>query len=74
MTDADERRLIGAAQRDPARFAEVYDRYFHLIYGFIVGRTRDRDAAEDLTADTFHRALAALPACLLYTSPSPRDS
>jgi RNA polymerase sigma-70 factor, ECF subfamily len=61
MTDADERRLIGAAQRDPARFAEIYDRYFHLIYGFIVGRTRDRDAAEDLTADTFHRALAALP-------------
>ena len=62
MTDADERTLVDAAQRDPSRFADVYDRYFHLVYAFVVGRVRDRDAAEDLTADTFQRALAGLRA------------
>jgi RNA polymerase sigma-70 factor (ECF subfamily) len=60
MTDADERLLVAAAQRDPARFADLYDRYFHRVYAFVVSRVRDRDAAEDLTADTFQKALAAL--------------
>lgn len=60
MTDADERLLVDAAQRDPSRFADLYDRYFHHVYAFIVSRVRDRDAAEDLTADTFQKALAGL--------------
>jgi RNA polymerase sigma-70 factor (ECF subfamily) len=59
--DADERRLVAAAQRDPAKFGELYDRHFDRVYAYVVRRVADRDAAEDVTADVFHRALAALP-------------
>src|SRR5437867_10288583 len=60
MADADERLLVEAAKRDPSRFADLYDRHFERVYAFVVSRVRQRDAAEDLTADTFQRALAGL--------------
>ena len=56
-----ERILIEAAQRDPNRFAELYEHHFERVYAFIARRVGDRDAAQDLTADVFHQALAALP-------------
>ena len=60
--DADaERSLIEAAQRDPRRFAELYEQHFERVYAFIARRVGDRDAAQDLTADVFHQALAGLP-------------
>jgi RNA polymerase sigma-70 factor (ECF subfamily) len=58
--DADERLLVEAAQRDPARFGDLYDRHFERVYAFVVGRVSNRAAAEDLTAEVFHRALAGL--------------
>lgn len=58
--DTDERILIEAAQQDPSRFAELYESHFHRVYAFIVRRVRDRDVAEDLTSEVFHRALANL--------------
>jgi len=58
--EVDERLLIEAAQKDPARFAELYENNFARVYAFIVSRVRDRDAAEDLTAEVFHHALANL--------------
>ena len=61
MPDADERQLVEAAQRDPSRFAELYERYFDRVYAYAVLRVRSRDAAEDVTSDVFHKALAALP-------------
>ena len=61
MTDAEERLLVEAAQRDPSRFAELYERHFERVYAYLAHRLRDRDAAEDLTAEVFHRALAGLP-------------
>ena len=60
MTDADERLLVDAARRDPSKFAVLYDRHFDRVYAFVVRRVRDRDAAEDLTAETFQKALAGL--------------
>ena len=62
MLDADERLLVEAAQRDPSKFAELYERHFERVYAFVVSRVRDRDAAEDVTAEVFHKALAHLPA------------
>ncbi len=56
----DERLLIEAAQADPRRFAELYERHFERVYAFVVRRARDRAEAEDLTAEVFHRALATL--------------
>jgi len=55
-----ERRLIEASQRQPRRFAELYERYFDRVYAFALTRTGDRTAAEDVTAETFRRALENL--------------
>ena len=56
-----ERRLVEAAQRDPSQFAELYEENFARVYAFVMRRVRERAMAEDLTSDTFHKALAALP-------------
>jgi RNA polymerase sigma-70 factor (ECF subfamily) len=56
-----ERLLIEAAQKDPARFAELYENNFDRVYAFIARRVRDRNEAEDLTSEVFHQALAGLP-------------
>src|SRR6516165_1067396 len=52
-----ERLLIEAAQKDPSRFAELYESNFERVYAFIIRRVGDRHEAEDLTADVFHQAL-----------------
>src|SRR5712692_10486828 len=59
--EAEERRLIEAAQSDPARFADVYENYFELVYAYVARRVRHRDETEDLTAEVFRKALANLP-------------
>jgi len=58
--EADERLLIEAAQKDPARFAELYEINFERVYAYVVKRVRDRAETEDLTAEVFHQALANL--------------
>jgi RNA polymerase sigma-70 factor, ECF subfamily len=54
----DELLLIEAAQKDHARFGDIYERYFDRVYAYVARRVGNRDAAQDLTADVFHRALA----------------
>ena len=56
----DERLRIEAAQRDPARFGDLYEENFHRVYAYVVRRVSDRHRAEDLTADVFREALAGL--------------
>jgi RNA polymerase sigma factor (sigma-70 family) len=51
--DAD---LLRDARRDPAAFRVLYDRHAQRIHGFLLRRTRDADAAIDLTAETFAQA------------------
>jgi len=58
--DVDERSLIQAAQRDPGRFGVLYESNFERVYAFVLRRVRDREEAEDVTSDVFHRALANL--------------
>ena len=58
--ETDERLLIEAAQRDPLRFAELYESNFERVYAFVVYRVRDREEAQDLTAEIFHQALASI--------------
>jgi RNA polymerase sigma-70 factor (ECF subfamily) len=57
-TESGERLLIEAAQRDPRRFAELYENNFGRVYAFIARRVRNREEAEDLTSEVFHQALA----------------
>jgi RNA polymerase sigma-70 factor, ECF subfamily len=59
-TTEDDRLLIEAAQADPARFVEIYERHVDRIYGFVSRRTKDRAAAEDITSAVFERALASI--------------
>ena len=55
-----EQRLVESSQRDPRRFAQLYDRYFERIYAFALTRAGDRIGAEDITADTFRQAFENL--------------
>src|SRR2546421_5927343 len=55
-----ERLLIEAAQKDPKRFAELYETNFERVYAFIIRRVQDRHEAEDLTSEVFQHALANL--------------
>jgi len=62
LESRDEERLqVEAAQQDPARFAELYEDNFERVYAYVARRVQDRDAAQDLTAEVFHKALAGLP-------------
>ena len=57
---ADERLLVEAAQRDPARFADLYENNFERVYAYVVRRVGDRAETEDLVSEVFHHALAHL--------------
>jgi len=54
----EERLLIEAAQKDLRRYAALYEQNFERVYAFVVRRVRDRQEAEDITAEVFHHALA----------------
>src|SRR5437588_10325115 len=56
--ESEERLLVEAAQKDPARFVDLYEVHFERVYAFIARRVRDRGTAEDLTSEVFHKALA----------------
>jgi RNA polymerase sigma-70 factor (ECF subfamily) len=55
-----ERNLVAAAQADPERFLELYDRYFHRVWAYVIRRARNRAEAEDVTSEVFRRALENL--------------
>jgi RNA polymerase sigma-70 factor (ECF subfamily) len=57
----DERLLVEAAQADPARFVELYDRCVDRVYAYVSRRTGSRTIAEDITSAVFEQALTHLP-------------
>jgi RNA polymerase sigma-70 factor (ECF subfamily) len=61
VTTDDERLLIEAAQADPARFLELYDRNIDRVYAYVSRRTGNRAVAEDVTSEVFEQALKNLP-------------
>jgi RNA polymerase sigma-70 factor (ECF subfamily) len=58
--EQDDRLLVAAAQRDPSRFAELYEQNFYRVYAYVSRRVGDRHQAEDLTAEVFREALAGI--------------
>ena len=60
MAEEADAELIEQAKRDRAAFGRLYDLYVHRIYGFALGHTRSREEAEDLTAQTFERAMGSI--------------
>jgi RNA polymerase sigma factor (sigma-70 family) len=51
--------LLLAARSDPAAFRVLYERYALRVQGYHLRRTRDAEAALDLTAETFAQAWLA---------------
>lgn len=50
--------LVAAAQQgDQGAFGQLYDRYVDVVFRFVLFRVGDRPLAEDLTSETFLRAL-----------------
>lgn len=62
--EADRTRLIAlvelARAGDKEAFGQLYDHYQPSVYRFLYYRTRSATLAEDLTADTFFRALRSM--------------
>src|SRR3954465_12207069 len=61
MNPADEtheRLLIEAAQKDPSRFAELYEENFGRVWAFVIRPVHDRAIAQAIPSEGFHQALA----------------
>jgi len=58
LSDAE---LIARAKGDSAAFGVLYERYVRTVYAFAFSRLRDAALAEDITSQTFLKALRALP-------------
>lgn len=54
---AEEATLIDRARSDPEAFGVLYDRHLPRVYRYVYARCGNHTEAEDLTAQTFHRAL-----------------
>ncbi len=59
-TNADENLLIEQAKRDSLAFGELYDRYYAKILKYALYRTADVRVAQDITSDTFFKAMTKL--------------
>ena len=59
-SSATDDALVAAARRDPEAFGLLYERHRVAVYRYLRVRTGSDDAAADLAALTFERALAAL--------------
>jgi len=51
------RKFIQKAKREPEAFGLLFDEYYRPIFGYILRRTADADLAQDLTSETFFKAL-----------------
>jgi RNA polymerase sigma-70 factor, ECF subfamily len=53
-----EQKLVEEVKKDPAKFGELYDRYFDQIYRYVYRRCNDKDTVYDLVSQTFYDALS----------------
>jgi RNA polymerase sigma-70 factor (ECF subfamily) len=56
----EERQIIENAKKDPEQFGALYNAYANSIFNFVLRRINDKDIAEDITADTFYKALKSI--------------
>jgi RNA polymerase sigma-70 factor (ECF subfamily) len=60
MDLSEERELVRQAQKAPDAFAELYDQYYPKIFGYVLRRSANLEAAQDITSETFLKALRKL--------------
>lgn len=61
VEDISERELIERAKNDPEPFGQLYEANYSRILNYIYHRTLSVAIAEELTSNTFFKALRALP-------------
>jgi RNA polymerase sigma-70 factor (ECF subfamily) len=60
MDLSEERELVRQAQKAPDAFARLYDHYYPKIFGYVLRRSANLEAAQDITSETFLKALGKL--------------
>jgi RNA polymerase sigma-70 factor (ECF subfamily) len=55
-----EKELIEQAQEDTRYFAVLFDRYYPAIFNYTLKRTGNPELAQDITAETFFKALTSI--------------
>lgn len=60
MDLSEEKELVRQAQKAPDAFAKLYDQYYPKIFGYVLRRTANLEAAQDITSETFFKALKNL--------------
>ena len=55
-----EKEIIKSAQKDQEVFVEIYDQYYPQIFSYILKRTANLEIAQDITSETFFKALNKL--------------
>lgn len=55
-----DKELVSRAKKDPQAFGQIYDQYYPQIFGYILKRTGNLEAAKDITSETFFKALKKL--------------
>lgn len=56
----EEKELIKRAQRNPEVFGRIYDQHYSKIFGYVLKRTANFEIAQDITSETFFKALKKL--------------
>lgn len=56
----EERELIKKAKKDPEIFGELYDKHYPKIFGYVLKRVANLEIAQDVTSETFFKALKNL--------------
>jgi RNA polymerase sigma-70 factor (ECF subfamily) len=56
----EEKELVRQAQKAPDAFAGLYDQYYPKIFGYVLRRTANLESAQDITSETFLKALRKL--------------
>ncbi len=55
-----EQRLIERARTEESAFLELYTRYYPKLFGYLLVQGRDKELAEDITQETFLKAIEGL--------------
>ncbi|MHC4400335.1 MAG: RNA polymerase sigma factor [Planctomycetota bacterium] len=61
LENVDEAQLVDRAKTVPQAFGQLYELYYGRILRYVYRRTLDAAVAEELTSNTFFKALRALP-------------
>ena len=60
MDLGEEEKLVRQARKSPDAFAQLYDQYYPKIFGYVLRRSANIEVAQDITSETFLKALGKL--------------